>query len=122
MKDFYKMTAREVMVQLNGGTEPLSEEQISENREKYGPNELIEGKRKSTLRIFIEQFRDFLVMILIIAAVISGVLGDLESAVVILVVITINAVLGTVQTLKAEQSLDSLKKMSAPEALAFAAF
>lgn len=116
MKDFYKMTAREVMVQLNGGTEPLSEEQISENREKYGPNELIEGKRKSTLRIFIEQFRDFLVMILIIAAVISGVLGDLESAVVILVVITINAVLGTVQTLKAEQSLDSLKKMSAPEA------
>lgn len=116
MKDFYKMTEREVMVQLNGGTEPLSEEQISENREKYGPNELIEGKRKSTLRIFLEQFRDFLVMILIIAAVISGVLGDLESAVVILVVITINAVLGTVQTLKAEQSLDSLKKMSAPEA------
>lgn len=116
MKEIYKMTEREAMIHINGGTEPLSEQQIAENREKYGPNELIEGKKKSTLRIFLEQFKDFLVIILIFAAVISGILGDLESTIVILVVITINAVLGTVQTLKAEQSLDSLKKMSAPEA------
>lgn len=68
------------------------------------------------LQIFLEQFKDFLVVILIIAAIVSGVLGDFESAAVILIVITLNAVLGTVQTVKAEQSLDSLKKMSAPEA------
>lgn len=110
------MTEQEAMLKINGSTEPLTDSRISENREKYGPNELIEGRKKSTLRIFLEQFKDFLVIILIFAAAISGVLGDLESAVVILVVITINAVLGTVQTLKAEQSLDSLKKMSAPEA------
>ncbi len=116
MKEFYKMTENEAMIAVNGSTEPLEEARIAANREKYGPNELAEGKKKSTLRIFLEQFKDFLVIILIFAAVISGVLGDLESTIVILVVITINAILGTVQTLKAEQSLDSLKKMSAPEA------
>lgn len=119
MKEFYQMTEKDVRLQINGSMDPLTEEQIRENREKYGPNELAEGKKKSTLRIFLEQFKDFLVIILIIAAVVSGALGDLESTIVILVVITINAILGTVQTLKAEQSLDSLKKMSAPEAKVF---
>ena len=66
--------------------------------------------------MFLEQYKDFLVIILIIAAIISGVLGDIESAIVIFVVITINAILGTVQHIKAEQSLDSLKEMSAPTA------
>ncbi len=116
MKEFYQMSEQDVRMQINGSLEPLSDQQVKANREKYGPNELAEGKKKSTLRIFLEQFKDFLVIILIIAAVVSGVLGDLESTIVILVVITINAILGTVQTLKAEQSLDSLKKMSAPEA------
>ena len=73
-------------------------------------------RRKVRCRFFLEQYKDFLVIILIIAAIVSGFLGDFESTVVILVVITMNAILGTVQTLKAEQSLDSLKKMSAPEA------
>ena len=66
--------------------------------------------------LFLEQYKDFLVIILIIAAIISGILGDVESAIVIFVVITINAILGTVQHLKAEQSLNSLKEMSAPTA------
>lgn len=94
----------------------LTSEQARRNQEKYGFNELAEGKKKSTLRIFLEQFQDFLVIILIISAAVSGFLGDGESAVVILVVITVNAILGTVQTIKAEQSLNSLKKMSAPDA------
>lgn len=94
----------------------LTSEQARQNQEKYGFNELMEGKKKSTLQIFLEQYKDFLVIILIIAAIVSGFLGDFESAIVILVVITMNAILGTVQTLKAEQSLDALKQMSAPEA------
>ena len=94
----------------------LTSEQARQNQEKYGFNELVEGKKKSTLQIFLEQYKDFLVIILIVAAIVSGFLGDFESAIVILVVITMNAILGTVQTLKAEQSLDSLKQMSAPEA------
>ena len=94
----------------------LTTEQAKKNQEKYGFNELVEGKKKSVMQIFVEQFKDFLVMILIISAIISGILGDAESAIVIFVVITMNAILGTVQTVKAEQSLDSLKQLSAPEA------
>lgn len=94
----------------------LTSEQAGRNQQKYGYNELLEGKKKSIPQIFLEQFRDFLVIILIFAAIISGFLGDAESAAVIFVVIIINAVLGTVQTVKAEQSLSSLKQLSAPEA------
>lgn len=94
----------------------LTKEQAKKNQEKYGFNELAEGRKKSIPRIFLEQFKDFLVIILIFAAVLSGFLGDGESAAVILVVITINAVLGTLQTVKAEHSLSSLKQLSAPDA------
>ena len=94
----------------------LSSEQAKKNQEQYGLNELVEGKKKSIAQIFLEQYKDFLVIILIAAAIISGFLGDVESAAVILIVITINAILGTVQTVKAEQSLNSLKQLSAPEA------
>ena len=76
----------------------------------------MEGKKKTVLQIFLEQYKDFLVIILIIAAIASGFMGDVESTAVILIVITMNAILGTVQTVKAEQSLASLKKLSGPEA------
>lgn len=94
----------------------LSSEQAKKNQEQFGFNELVEGKKKSIAQIFLDQYKDFLVIILIVAAIISGFLGDVESAAVILIVITINAILGTVQTVKAEQSLNSLKQLSAPEA------
>lgn len=93
----------------------LTSKQAKENLEKYGFNELTDGKKKSVLQIFLEQFLDFLVIILIVAAVVSALLGEAQSAAVIFFVITMNAVLGTVQTVKAEQSLKSLKKLSAPE-------
>lgn len=94
----------------------LTSEQAGKNQERYGLNELVEGTKKSWFQIFLEQFRDFLVIILMAAAIVSGFLGDGESAAVILIVVTINAVLGTMQTLKAEESLNSLKQLSAPEA------
>lgn len=81
-----------------------------------GENVLEEGKRKSTLQVFLEQFCDLLVVILIIAALISMVSGNVESTVVILAVIILNAILGTVQHAKAEKSLDSLKSLSSPNA------
>ena len=116
MKTFYQMSGEDTMKQLNGSAEPLTESQVKEHQEKYGRNELVEGKKKTVLQIFLEQYKDFLVIILIIAAIASGFMGDVESTAVILIVITMNAILGTVQTVKAEQSLASLKKLSGPEA------
>lgn len=116
MKNYYQFSAEEVKQDINGKQEPLTAAEVKAHQEKFGPNELVEGKKKTTLQIFLEQYKDFLVIILIAAAIVSGFLGDAESAIVILIVITINAILGTVQTVKAEQSLASLKKLSGPEA------
>ena len=116
MDKFYQLSKEETRKKVNGQQEPLTDQQVMEHQEKYGKNELVEGKKKSTFQIFLEQYKDFLVIILIAAAIVSGFLGDAESAIVILVVITMNAILGTVQTVKAEQSLNSLKKLSGPTA------
>ena len=116
VKNYYQFSAEEVKQDINGKQEPLTAAEVKAHQEKFGPNELVEGKKKTTLQIFLEQYKDFLVIILIAAAIVSGFLGDAESAIAILIVITINAILGTVQTVKAEQSLASLKKLSGPEA------
>lgn len=114
--DFYRMTKLELFKNIKSSKDGLSAAEAEENIRKYGANELEEGKKKSPVIIFLEQYKDFLVIILIISAIISGIMGDAESGIIILTVITINAILGTVQTLKAEQSLKGLKAMSAPEA------
>ncbi len=118
MKAYYNETADNVRKELNGTMDFLTDEEVKKRQEKFGPNQLTEGKKKSTFQIFLEQYRDFLVLILIISAVVSLFLGEKESAAVILIVITMNAILGTVQTIRAENSLDSLKQLSAPEAKA----
>ena len=114
MKELYQMTREEVRKVINNSVEPLTNDEVLEHQRKYGPNELIEEKKQSVIEIFVKQFADFLVLILIAAAVISIILGDIESSIVILVVITINGILGTVQTIKAEHSLNSLKELSIP--------
>ena len=116
MKKIYQQTVEEVLDRVKSRESGLTDEEVKRSREACGWNELTEGKKKSILQIFGEQYKDFLVLILIVSAVISGILGDVESAAVIMIVITMNAVLGTVQTVKAEQSLQSLKKLSGPQA------
>lgn len=116
MKKIYQQTVEEVLDRVKSRESGLTDEEVKRSREDCGWNELTEGKKKGILQIFGEQYKDFLVLILIASAVISGILGDVESAAVIMIVITMNAVLGTVQTVKAEQSLQSLKKLSGPQA------
>ena len=116
MKQYYSQSKEELFHGLETTIEGISHEEAKKRQEKYGKNELQEGDRKNVFRVFLEQFADFLVIILMIAAVVSMFLGDIEGSVVILVIITINAILGTVQHLKAEQSLNSLKALSAPMA------
>ena len=115
-KPIWQKSRAELFQDFACSQEGLSSQEASRRLEQYGPNELQAGKQKSIPRIFAEQFADFLVIILIIAAIISAILGDVESTVVILAVITMNAILGTVQTVKATASLDSLREMSAPTA------
>ncbi len=113
---YYNKNTDEIIEKFYSSKNGLTDKQILLNREKYGENKLIERKKKSTFTVFLEQFKDLLVIILIIAALISIATGDIESTIVILAVITLNAVLGTVQYVKAEKSLESLKKLSAPNA------
>jgi len=116
MNIFYKQTPEEVMKTLVVTKEGLNDIEIINRREEYGFNELTEGATKSHIQLFLEQFKDFLVLILLAAAIISAFLGKFESTLVILVVVVINAILGTVQHIKAEQSLKSLKALSSPTA------
>ena len=115
-KEIWQKTRVELFRDLDCGEGGLTSSQAAERQTQYGPNELQEGSKKSTFRIFLEQFADFIVIILILAAIVSAFTGELESTIVILAVITMNAILGTVQTVKAAASLDSLKQMSAPTA------
>lgn len=104
---------------MNMKKKGLSTQEVQERLKQFGYNELTEKKKKSTLVVFLMQFKDFLVGLLIVAAIISMALGDIESALVILLVITMNAVLGTVQQKKAEQSLEGLKKLTSPRVKVF---
>lgn len=116
MSSFYNRRIEEILREFSSSAEGLTLTQVEENRETFGENKLEEKGRKSLLQIFAGQFKDFLVLILVTAALISAATGNLESTVVIIAVLILNAVLGTVQTVKAQQSLDSLKKLSSPSA------
>lgn len=116
MDKFFPKSSKDVLNHFNVTKEGLSTEQVNKSREENGFNELTEKKKKSVLVVFLEQFKDLLVGILIIAALISMATGDVESTLVIFAVIIMNAILGTVQNVKAEQSLNSLKALSSPNA------
>lgn len=115
MKEIYQFSKSELFEQY-GSENGLSSEQAEQLLNEKGENVLEEQGRKSVVSVFLGQFADLLVLILIIAAIISMVSGNVESTIVIFAVIILNAVLGTVQYLKAEKSLDALKELSAPKA------
>ncbi len=116
MKNYYLLTKEAIMEEFGVSSNGHTAEKARDLLEKNGENVLKEGKRKSTLMVFLSQFADLLVIILIIAAIISMLSGNIESTLVILAVIIMNAVLGTLQHKKAEKSLDSLKTLSSPTA------
>lgn len=114
--NYYSKEAEEVLSELKTGTDGLTSGEAAERQGRYGRNEIAEKKKKGALRVFAEQFADLLVIILIVSALISVFTGSIESAIVIICVITMNAVLGTIQHFKAEKSLEALKSMSSPTA------
>ena len=117
MKAYYRESKEEVLKELGASEQQgLTSKAAQEKLAQVGPNALVEGKKKSVVEVFLEQFKDLMVIILIVAAVISAFTGNLESTAVIIVVLILNAILGTVQHVKAEKSLEALKSLSAPVA------
>lgn len=112
----YNLSQNEVLERYSTFRTGLLPEEARNRLERYGENKLAEGRKKTALEVFIDQFKDLIVWILIAAAVISILSGQGESSLVIFAVLILNAVLGTVQYLKAEKSLESLKAMSSPSA------
>jgi len=118
MKSWHAKSVGTILADLH--TDPgrgLSSVEAKERLQKYGPNQLVGKKPKNLFSRFIEQFRDYLIYILIAAAVVSIVLGEIPDAIIIMVVVFINAIVGVVQESKAEKAIDALKKMSAPKAV-----
>lgn len=113
-KNIWNISTEELMMQHQVTKEGLTSQQVDKIRQEKGENILQEGKKKSIFQVFISQFADLLVVILIVAAVISMFSGNVESTIVILLVLVMNAVLGTVQHVKAQRSLESLKQLSSP--------
>ena len=114
MSEYHQQSSAEVMKTLNVTDQGLSDYDVQKRQEVYGYNVLEEGKKTSTIAVFLGQFKDLLVIILIIAAFVSFLLGEVESTIVIMIVVILNAILGTVQHVKAEQSLDNLKALTSP--------
>ena len=115
-KEDWNYSTQELLQKFDVTEQGLNNDRVEEIRRQTGENILQEGKKKSTLEVFLGQFCDLLVVILIIAAIISMFSGNVESTIVILLVLIMNAVLGTVQHVKAQRSLESLKQLSAPNA------
>jgi len=115
-KEDWNYSTQELLQKFDVTEQGLNNARVEETRRQTGENILQEGKKKSTLEVFLGQFCDLLVVILIIAAIISMFSGNVESTIVILLVLIMNAVLGTVQHIKAQRSLESLKQLSAPNA------
>ncbi len=113
---FYNKSIDEVFLDLKSKREGLTNDELPKRYEKYGYNILQEEKRKSPLKVFLSQFEDLLIIILIVAGIISMITSNIESSIVIFCVIILNAIIGTIQYFKAEQSLKSLKSMYAPVA------
>ena len=118
MENWYLLSANETIEKLNSNKENgLTLEEVEKRREQYGLNELKQKKKKSFIIKFLEQFKDFMIIILIISAIVSGVIGVIEGegitdTIIILIVVLVNAIIGVLQENKAEKSLEALQKLS----------
>ncbi len=116
---WYRQTAEDVLsAQQVDGAKGLSEAEAAQRREKHGENVLKQGKKRTVVLMLLDQFKDFMVIVLIVASVLSALLGEVTDAIIILVVVVLNAILGVIQENRAEKSLEALKRMASPHAKA----
>lgn len=121
MENYYNLSVEEIEKEFNTNKEGLSDQEYDLRIEKYGFNELTEKKKESILVKFIEQFKDMMVLVLIIASIISGIIDlshgeGLTNTMIILAIVIVNAIIGVIQEVRAEKSLEALKKLTQHEA------
>ncbi|GAB4433939.1 MAG: cation-translocating P-type ATPase [bacterium] len=111
---WHNLELSEVYKKLNTSSKGLSSENVKERLAQYGPNELVEKKRKTAIEMFIDQFKDFMIIVLLAAAVVSGFLGEVADTIAIVVIVIINAIIGFIQEYRAEKAIEALKKLASP--------
>jgi len=114
--NWHQLDLKEVLEKLQSSGKGLASDEAHQRLERFGPNELIEKGRKSLWMMFLDQFKDFMILVLIAAAVVAGVIGEPSDTIAIAVIVMLNAVLGFVQEYRAEKAMAALKKLAAPSA------
>jgi Ca2+-transporting ATPase len=114
--NWYNLKPAEVITSLNSSSDGLSQEEAQKRLTQFGPNELVKKMKISPWLLFFEQFKNFLVLILLIVAVIAAIAGEMINAILIVVIVLFDGILGFVQEYKAEQAIEALKRMAAPTA------
>jgi Ca2+-transporting ATPase len=113
---WHQLNLSDAYIKLDSRYEGLSAVEAAERLRKIGANELREGKKKSIVKMLLKQFKDIMILILLVAAVISGFLGDITDTIVIIVIVILNAILGFYQEYRADKAMQALKKMSITQA------
>lgn len=113
---WHQKSTDDILNEFRTSSQGLSTEEAAKRLREYGPNELKEKKKKTHLMMFLDQFRDFMILVLIAAAIVSGVIGELSDTIAIIVIVVLNAIIGFVQEYRAERAMAALKKMAAPMA------
>lgn len=114
-KDYYSMKEADVFSEVDSSKKGLTKDEAALRLEKFGTNELESGEKRSTIQKFIDQFKDFMIVVLLVAAIISGTIGgEIADAIIILVVVVVNAFLGVIQENKAEEAIEALREMASP--------
>ncbi|WP_424187920.1 cation-translocating P-type ATPase [Sulfuricurvum sp.] len=109
---WHQKSVEEVYAMLGSTPEGLSSQEAARRLEQYGPNELKETKRTSLFMMFLDQFKDFMILVLIAAAVIAGLIGDPSDTIAIVIIVMLNAIIGFVQEYRAQKAMEALRKMA----------
>jgi len=115
--EWHRIAVQEILSHLEGSPNGLTSRSAEERLTQYGPNELRKKQKKGPVAMLLDQFRDFMIVVLIVAAIISGVLGEFSDTIAILVIVILNAIIGFVQEYRAEKAMEMLRKMAAQYAL-----
>ncbi|HSF29265.1 MAG TPA: cation-translocating P-type ATPase [Candidatus Tectomicrobia bacterium] len=113
---WHQLSVEAALDAMRSAAQGLRAPEVEHRLAMFGPNELIEGKRRSTLRMFADQFSDFMILVLLVAAVIAGLIGEAKDSIAIVVIVILNAVIGFIQEYRAERAMEALKAMAAPMA------